>query len=274
MTTTKKTAHHDAPKKHDVAEHTTEHVVQKSPYVGFWVRVAAYTIDSFVINVVTVPLWFILGMFVAMIDNKGMSFLFTMFLYGLSLAVVFVYYIVFTYKYQATLGKMAVGIKVMAQDGEKLPLGRIILRETIGKLLSALLLMIGYFMIAFTDKKQGLHDKLAQSVVIYKDPVMRARGWVVGIALGIYGFFVIISLIFFIGIMLVAGMFATSSYDKFNSEGVHPDQYYDYDYDGDVMDDADIDEYYDSIEEYTGPDVDGLPAESIDGTNEQLQESL
>jgi type II secretory pathway pseudopilin PulG len=68
----------------------------------------------------------------------------------------------------ATLGKMALGLKVQSVNGGKLSLGKIITRETIGKILSAIILLIGYMMAGFTQKKQALHDKLAGSVVVYK----------------------------------------------------------------------------------------------------------
>ena len=83
---------------------------------------------------------------------------------------VFTYAIGIIYQYNATLGKMAMNIIVLRSSGSKLSLGRIALREIIGKMVSGILLCIGYIMVAFSSKKQGLHDKIADSVVVYKVP--------------------------------------------------------------------------------------------------------
>ncbi|MEP5613358.1 MAG: RDD family protein [Cyclobacteriaceae bacterium] len=70
-------------------------------------------------------------------------------------------------KHQATLGKMAVGIKVTDTNGGRLTFVKALLRA-IGKILSGIIIFIGYIMAAFTDKKQGLHDMIAGSVVVKK----------------------------------------------------------------------------------------------------------
>jgi uncharacterized RDD family membrane protein YckC len=67
----------------------------------------------------------------------------------------------------ATLGKMAVGIKVVRGNGERLTLGRGIGRY-FGFLLSSLTLMIGFIMAAFTERKQALHDMICDTVVVDK----------------------------------------------------------------------------------------------------------
>ena len=66
---------------------------------------------------------------------------------------------------QATLGKMAMGLKVTDLDGERIGVGKSFLR-TIGSFVSAVLLMVGYLMVAFTERKQGLHDKIAGTLVV------------------------------------------------------------------------------------------------------------
>ncbi len=66
---------------------------------------------------------------------------------------------------QGTLGKRLTGIKVINQSGMRCNLGQTSMRF-ITKLLSALLLGAGFIMIAFTKRKQGLHDIIAGSLVI------------------------------------------------------------------------------------------------------------
>ena len=65
-----------------------------------------------------------------------------------------------------TLGKMICSIKVVKTDGKPVGLGYAALREIIGKWVSAIVLMIGFIMIAFDPQKQGLHDKIASTHVL------------------------------------------------------------------------------------------------------------
>ena len=68
---------------------------------------------------------------------------------------------------QATLGKLALSMKVTSLQGERISFGKATGRY-FGKILSALILLIGFLMIAFTEKKQGLHDMLAGTLVANK----------------------------------------------------------------------------------------------------------
>lgn len=66
---------------------------------------------------------------------------------------------------QATLGKRAVGIKVTTVSGERITFGQASGRY-FGKIISSLILCIGYLMMLWDDKKQTLHDKLAGTLVV------------------------------------------------------------------------------------------------------------
>lgn len=68
---------------------------------------------------------------------------------------------------QATLGKMALGIKVTDLEGRQISFGRATGRH-FGKMVSGLLLSIGYIMAAFTERKQALHDQMAGCLVVKK----------------------------------------------------------------------------------------------------------
>jgi uncharacterized RDD family membrane protein YckC len=68
-------------------------------------------------------------------------------------------------KWQATLGKRAVGIIVTDLDGNKISVGRAFGRF-FGKIVSAIILYIGFIMAGFTERKQGLHDIMASTLVI------------------------------------------------------------------------------------------------------------
>jgi uncharacterized RDD family membrane protein YckC len=65
-----------------------------------------------------------------------------------------------------TPGKMAVRVKVIRTDGTDVGYVRALLREVVGKFLSKLILGIGYLMVAFDSRKQGLHDKIADTYVV------------------------------------------------------------------------------------------------------------
>jgi uncharacterized RDD family membrane protein YckC len=80
--------------------------------------------------------------------------------------VVLAYYIYFTYKYGATLGKKVMKIKIVREDGQPMTILTVILREVVGKFVSSVLLCLGYFWVMWDKKKQGWHDKIAKTIVI------------------------------------------------------------------------------------------------------------
>jgi len=154
---------------------------QAIKYAGFWIRWVAMAVDGIVLGTVFFLLSLLIGFSGSeLIKNE-------VFVYSLnfmSFIITWIYYSVMTYYKGATLGKMLVGIEVRSENLGRLSLGKIILRETIGKIISYTILFIGYIMVAFTKKKQGLHDKIANTVVVYKDPHKEGRaGLIVGIIL-------------------------------------------------------------------------------------------
>ncbi len=66
---------------------------------------------------------------------------------------------------QATPGKLLVGTVVTDLEGNKPTFARVTLRH-FAKFISALIIFIGFLMIGFTKKKQGLHDKIAGCLVL------------------------------------------------------------------------------------------------------------
>jgi uncharacterized RDD family membrane protein YckC len=65
----------------------------------------------------------------------------------------------------ATVGKRAMGIRVVDLSGEKISFGRATGRY-FGKIISTLILLIGFLMQPFTQRKQALHDILAGCLVV------------------------------------------------------------------------------------------------------------
>jgi uncharacterized RDD family membrane protein YckC len=68
---------------------------------------------------------------------------------------------------QATIGKMAFDLKVMRTDGSRISFLRGVGRY-FSKWVSTIILMIGYIMAAFDRRKQALHDKIADTLVVYE----------------------------------------------------------------------------------------------------------
>ena len=65
----------------------------------------------------------------------------------------------------ATIGKKAMGIKVTDLDGNRITFGQATGRH-FGKIISSLILLIGYFMMLWDEKKQTLHDRMAGTLVL------------------------------------------------------------------------------------------------------------
>jgi uncharacterized RDD family membrane protein YckC len=136
-------------------------------YAGFWIRFAAYIIDYFVVSIASYVVLAIFGL--SMFTDPSAFDLSLMFsLYGIILVLWIGYYVVMeSSATQGTLGKMAVGIKVGKENGERISVANAVGRY-FSKMISGLILMIGFMMAGWDDKKQALHDKIANTYVFYK----------------------------------------------------------------------------------------------------------
>lgn len=133
-------------------------------YAGFWKRFAAYLIDQVVLSIGMFAVAFVIAILVAIRggDPERISGMFEVGGWFVS----WLYFALMESSYrQATLGKMALGIQVTDLHGQPIGFGRATGRY-FGKILSGLLLCVGFIMIAFTPKKQGLHDILAGTLVV------------------------------------------------------------------------------------------------------------
>lgn len=68
---------------------------------------------------------------------------------------------------QSTFGKRALGLVVTDVYGNRLDFTRASIRY-VGRIVSTVILYLGFVLIAFSDKKQGLHDMIAGTLVVYK----------------------------------------------------------------------------------------------------------
>lgn len=137
------------------------------PYAGFWKRFVAYIIDGILANIVVTILGYILG--VGYMTRLGAVAAGRSTAYSLlSLVIVWLYFALMeSSSVQATVGKMALGIKVTDLDGHRISFGKASVRHW-SKILSTIILLIGYIMAGFTARKQALHDIIAGTLVVNK----------------------------------------------------------------------------------------------------------
>jgi uncharacterized RDD family membrane protein YckC len=136
-------------------------------YVGFWPRFAAIFIDGIVMSIISVPASLAQTHFAAQGQFESTYKVFAVLCYLIQLVVPAVYEILMIKKTGATLGKMALGIKVVRPDGSSLSWGASIGRY-FAKIVSGLILNIGYIMAAFDDEKRALHDRMCNTRVVKK----------------------------------------------------------------------------------------------------------
>ena len=137
-------------------------------YAGFWKRFAAAFIDLFISAILGFILGTMLGLILAVTAPEledAHAYLLGNIMGGL---MAWIYFAAFeSSSKQATPGKMALGIKVTDLNGRRIGFGKATGRY-FGKTLSSIILCIGLIMIAFTEKKQGLHDRMAGCLVVNK----------------------------------------------------------------------------------------------------------
>lgn len=147
-------------------------------YAGFWIRFVAVLIDAVILTVVeliiNIPLTMMIGLgsgglasgggigaggLTAMLAAQGVLLL-------INLCITIGYEVYFISSRGATLGKMAVGLKVIRADGGPISLG-LAFGRYFAKLLSGFIFAIGYIIAGFDDQKRALHDRICETRVIY-----------------------------------------------------------------------------------------------------------
>ncbi len=151
--------------------------VQILGYGGFWRRVLAKIIDGFITGMLS---WIILIPLMIMMLG-GMENLtsgseptpeqlqsligFQLVGFVVQIVIPIIYGLFFISKYDATPGKLALGMRIYRADSSRLTKGRIIGRY-FAELLSSLTLGIGYLIAAFDSEKRTLHDHIADTRVV------------------------------------------------------------------------------------------------------------
>ena len=168
-------------------------------YANFWKRTAAYLVDAIIYGIATSFIGQIVGLLAGV--GLGISTASTqtepsvtaiLMFAGISLCVQLICYMAYyvwpeSSSWQATIGKKIFGLKVTDLNGQRISFWRSLGRN-LAMMLSTLIVFIGYLMCFWTEKKQCLHDSLANCLVVDTKPSEK-HGCVVGI---IIGFFVLL----------------------------------------------------------------------------------
>jgi uncharacterized RDD family membrane protein YckC len=165
-----------------------------SIHAGFWRRCAAYTIDYFVTLVASYVVGMVTGLALGAGAGSGGIMAAPMIGGLLGLVFAWLYFALQeSSKQQATLGKLALGIKVVDENARRIGFGRATGRF-FGKIISSIIFGIGFFLAGWTAKKQALHDMMAGTFIVFRDvepgqplpsvrPPMPWYGWLLNILL-------------------------------------------------------------------------------------------
>lgn len=154
---------------------------QPVQYAGFWWRFLAYIIDNIIVSfaswIVLLPIMGIFGISLYSMAESGYDLEDSPVMWGsivsmytsiffVSIIINWLYYAIMeSTKSQGTVGKLILKIKVTDYNYERITFGRATGRF-FGKFISQFILLIGFIMAGFTERKQALHDMMASCYVI------------------------------------------------------------------------------------------------------------
>ena len=150
--------------------------VAPTQYAGFWLRFVAAFIDGVIVNIVASVIGAVIGggSFAALSRNANQDPLTSLPLILSAMSTIILICVALSFGYhaymessekQATLGKMVMGLKVTDLNGQRISFARASGRF-FSKIISAMIFYIGFIMAGFTEKKQGLHDMIAGTLVV------------------------------------------------------------------------------------------------------------
>lgn len=133
-------------------------------YAGFWIRFVAALLDWVILFVASLVVQL---PFARMLQSRRLEEMLMGLggVYLIETAVAAAYEGLFVSRFGATPGKMALDLKVVRPDGGPVSLGRAVGRY-FAKIVSGIILMIGYIMAGFDDQKRALHDMICDTRVI------------------------------------------------------------------------------------------------------------
>ena len=146
-------------------------------YAGFWIRVCAYLVDCFIWGICLSIVGVLVGIFstsygysgflnYGMTENYENYFLFEGLSFFLGGLLFFFYCVLFqSSRFEATPGKMLFRMRVVTYDRKRVGFWRAALLFLVKMFVSFPVLYIGVMLVAFTARKEGLHDLIARTVV-------------------------------------------------------------------------------------------------------------
>jgi uncharacterized RDD family membrane protein YckC len=145
-----------------IKDHTVSETKIEQHYAGFWMRFWAYIIDLIVIGsidrILIKPIFNALDISPYALPNFSPITIAT--------AITFyLYFVLMTKFFGQTLGKMVLGVRVISTKQSELTWGTVLFREFIGRFISKTTI-IGYLLVGFLPKKQGLHDLFSDTTVL------------------------------------------------------------------------------------------------------------
>ena len=140
-------------------------------YGGFWIRFVAVIIDFLVVGIFVGPISAMIALAIGVagglvaMPTIGVHLVRGIVGFAFSACANWIYEAAMeSSSKQATLGKMALGLKVTDLEGRRISFARATGRH-FAKLLSGMILLVGYIMAGFTERKQALHDMIAGTLV-------------------------------------------------------------------------------------------------------------
>ena len=135
---------------------------------GFWIRLLATWVDCVVIYTALTAFFYLL---IYTAPSMYFPFNFTFFVTGILYSTILI-----ALKGQ-TMGKYLLGITVYNNDAGKLPFYKAFIRESVLKIISGVVLFLGFFWIGFTKNKKGWHDYIVKSSVQKSKSPLKAEAF-------------------------------------------------------------------------------------------------
>lgn len=145
------------------------------PYAGFWIRFVAYFLDSIILSAVFTPLFLIFCMpYILRMARAGdLEQGPPPELFGIVFMLIPVFWVLHwlyeglltSSRWQGTIGKRILRLKVTDDFGNRITFARSTGRF-FAKILSGMVLYVGFIMVAFMERKRGLHDIICSTQVL------------------------------------------------------------------------------------------------------------
>ena len=181
-----------SPKNNEPIIKQDQELTPQPKYADFWIRAGAFLIDSVIIIFLLILIFWVI-----IPNGKMLDWFLWQFRYGnwhqvlrnILLFIVFYHVLFESSRWQATIGKRLLGLRITDLNGDRLSFYQAQWRQLakifsgvifvmfyssndvigqLAKIFSGVIFGIGFLMVAFTKKKQGLHDKLVRTLVVKK----------------------------------------------------------------------------------------------------------